>query len=158
MPYAFFLAFVSYSFLLFFEKVAFNMRAVSSGHTHSHHNEELQNDNLEKVKAEKPDNEPEQEDEEEESLKDAVSSRGRLASFMHLGQSNYLFILVRRKSSLGLMDPGRPISRSLYRTSKILQGHLLTEDFEKGIESDEQAINSVNSDIGTQINVYYKLI
>jgi hypothetical protein len=84
MPYSFFLAFFAYSFMLLIEKVVFNSQTLipflnegAGGHGHGHaHDDE--------IKAEPQLGEEEDPDEEEEAFKNAVSTRGKYASFMQL--------------------------------------------------------------------------
>jgi len=65
----FYLTFLSYSFLLFTEKVAFSS-TISPAHSHSH------DDNLKNNS-----------DEEEEVLKNVVSTKGKFASFLQIRNS-----------------------------------------------------------------------
>jgi hypothetical protein len=82
MPYSFFLAFATYSFLLFFEKVAFNMNSIipDDGQPHHHHHHEEEKDGEGDRKEVKEDSE----DEDEEVFKNVVSTRGKFASFMQI--------------------------------------------------------------------------
>jgi hypothetical protein len=84
MPYSFFLAFATYSFLLFFEKVAFNVQSIvpHEGHAHHHHHQEEESkvQEVERKEAGQDDSG----DEEEEVFKNVVSARGQFASFMQI--------------------------------------------------------------------------
>jgi hypothetical protein len=87
MPYSFFIAFATYSFLLFFEKVAFNINAIipDDGLPHHHHEEEKEGE-VNQVKEDSS-------DEDEEVFKNVVSTRGKFASFMQVRECKGFLIL-----------------------------------------------------------------
>jgi hypothetical protein len=74
MPYAFFISFFIYSFLLFSEKVLMS-RSIQQPHipddNHHHHYDDVENDS----------------DVEEEVLKNVVSTKGKFASFLQVRNS-----------------------------------------------------------------------
>jgi ABC-type nickel/cobalt efflux system permease component RcnA len=77
MPYAFFLSFFVYSFLLFSEKVLLSSSIKQPHiHDHEHHYDEVENDS----------------DVEEEVLKNVVSTKGKFASFLQVRNSIKLLI------------------------------------------------------------------
>lgn len=107
LPLPYMIAFLSYSLILFIEKVAFNSHALidhdhgDGGHDHGHDDQELKshssheeddhdhNDHKhdkDKKKANKvtDDNSDSDKDEDEEALKNVISSKGQLASAMYV--------------------------------------------------------------------------
>ena len=89
LPYCFFLTFLSYSMMLFFEKILFNSQSLipmnyeENAHGHSHGFHEL-----------KDVDEPEvaNSDEEEEIMKNVVSTKGKFASFLGIRNSILYFL------------------------------------------------------------------
>lgn len=85
MPYIYALMWFSYSFLLFFEKVAFNaVKLDPHSHAHSHGNKHDSQQNLLKHPYEYKDDQ----NLEEETIRNVISNKGRLASFIHRQSSN----------------------------------------------------------------------
>jgi hypothetical protein len=102
MPYSYFLAFVAYSFLLFVEKIALSY-SISPEHSHDHGHEHgehkhratvVRTPDLQQVEV-KCDND-DCEDDEEEIIKNVVSSRGRLASFMQKQECKYISLTISK--------------------------------------------------------------
>jgi zinc transporter ZupT len=135
IPFPFFLAFGSYSLILFVEKIAFDSHALiehdhgDEGHDHGDH---ASHDHTQELKSRKESKkgtveeklispkEPEGEesedsDEEEEALKNVVSSRGKFASFLHMRNS----IIEKQTRSFAEIAPKKK-DKALTRASMIL--------------------------------------
>ncbi len=129
IPLSFFLAFASYSMILFVEKIAFDSHALidhdhEGGHGHSHEDHELksqgksQEKNLgEKLIAKKEEEESDDSDVEEEAMKNVVSSRGKFASFLQMRNS-----MIDKQKGASMI--GAPKDKALVRASMILRNTL----------------------------------
>ena len=148
-PCAYFMAFGSYSLILFIEKVAFNSHALiihdhEHGHGHEHHHhehEEIKNTGLlppvdiheiENQEQLVPNNEGEPkkptEDETEQAVKNVISSSGRLASFLFL------------RNSMINDDGEKPKDPVLAQTSKLIN------KIENGDKQEDLFVNPNNID------------
>ena len=90
MPYAYALVWISYSFLLLVEKVIFD---ASTGHSHgqghSHHDsKDKVSVKVELVNRNNKDNTNQEENIEEETIRNVISNKGKLASFLHRRSGN----------------------------------------------------------------------
>ena len=92
MPYCFFISFLSYSFMLFVEKVCFSFTSLIpiindiEPHGHAHQHNEIDSGHLpsEHIHEDQADN-----DENEEVFKNVVSTKGKFASFMQIRNCKY---------------------------------------------------------------------
>lgn len=86
LPYCYFIVFISYSFLLFVEKILFNSQSLipmmndghGHGHGHGHDEDKKSQDSF---------SDSEDSDEEEEAMKNVVSAKGKFASFLGVRNS-----------------------------------------------------------------------
>lgn len=105
IPLTFFLAFLSYSFMLLIEKVLFNSPALipflsaaegEVGHSHSHGHEESHSHNEIKASKEEKSQEhvldEEDSDEDEEAFKNIVSTKGKYGSFMQIRNCKFTIL------------------------------------------------------------------
>lgn len=84
MPYAFACVWISYSFLLLIEKVVFDTsNGASHNHGHQHSNDHISRSSIKKDVSDKTINNNEDENLEEETLRNVISNKGKLASFLH---------------------------------------------------------------------------
>jgi zinc transporter ZupT len=130
VPLSFFLAFASYSLILFVEKVAFDSHALidhdhGDDHGHAHDDHELKSRKSKPKKDEekkenlisKDEDESDDSDLEEEAMKNVVSSRGKFASFLQMRNS-----MIDKQKGGSMI--GAPKDKALVRASMILRNTL----------------------------------
>lgn len=79
MPYAFFVAFAAYSFLLLIEKVAFSATSLLPAQDIHSHGDQLNDVNVDSQG---------DSDEDEETLKNVITTKGKFASFLQIRNCN----------------------------------------------------------------------
>jgi len=156
IPFAFFLAFGSYSLILFVEKIAFDSHALIE-HDHGDHDEHEaehhDHDHTQELKSKKDSKkgtaeeklispqaeESEDSDEEEEAMKNVVSSRGKFASFLHMRNS----IIEKQTRSFAEISPKKK-DKALTRASMILTRTLGGGEYENENEDMKFMVNPHN--------------
>lgn len=128
IPLSFYLAFASYSLILFVEKIAFDSHSLidhdhGDGHGHSHDDHELKSrpsnvkkEQLNEKLISKENEDSDDSDVEEEAMKNVVSSRGKFASFLQMRNS----MIEKNKGSM----IEAPKDKALVRASMILRNTL----------------------------------
>lgn len=96
MPYAEFIVFISYSFMLFIEKVCFSTQSLipmlNEGGNHGHHHEhdEERSHSSHGLIQGKEEEVESDSDEDEEAFKNVVGAKGKFASFLQIRNSKFL--------------------------------------------------------------------
>ena len=115
LPYAFFVTFFAYSFMLFVEKVLFSTPSLiplvsGEGHPHGHdhgdhsghnHDEPIETEHKELKSIDHGKDGEEDSDEDEEAFKNVVSAKGKFASFLGMRncKKNLIYFFSKNVSS-----------------------------------------------------------
>lgn len=140
MPIPYMCAFLSYSLILFVEKIAFDSHSLiehehdHGGHGHHHNEEEIEmKNNLKKSEHKHDEDDDEDSDLEEEALKNVISSKGKFASFLYVRNQNLnntnpnINPLRSTLETQSIFGPGKK-DKVLERSSMIL-GKALSKSF-----------------------------
>lgn len=185
MPISYFLAFISYSLILFVEKIAFDSHALishdhgegehghshghghehgdSHGHGHDHGGDHKHKDHNDKDghhnKVDDKDDSEDDSDIEEEAVKNVISSRGKFASFLHARNTSTLEGQpANRDNSRSFYSAAPKQNRALRAASVILRKTLNAERMDGENEDMSLFANPKNVHVGDSAKVTYLLL